>query len=830
VSCLSHEGVGLASVPSAHGPAPPRPAPPPRKEGALGQDSPSFPRHHATAATSPPTSLYWRLEATVARPSYTISQLAPFRPGRASALATPRRISLGRARSSKHVPVAMRALWSRALRTPGTCRCVSCAAAPWAVTRRTGATGVRGAWASGTPTSTFAYTAAFAAGLAMDARAKRRRNEQWDSAFENIQADLRALQQAPMHRPAVGSAHQRDTARSAGAVPSELDWDHVFKAAGIDMIDDAVFEKRQLDSDTVAIPEVLWDLLRSDARLDGPSLLDWPANTSTSPALGNRHNLPPQSLWSLESVRLKALRNRASRKKLDIQELSVCSLIHNLLRHFEKHLPSTDELAVLSPHIASVAHLTGHERDKAYREILANMKALETTEKGDWPKDGTSIKTGPRLHAEPTYFQDTDGDFHYITEQLNVAVKKLFEEYHDKRRNPEDIAAATAKICHNLLISTAAPNLQTFNILLTGFQKWEQPRLVDNVIREIDNCKIRPNEITCAAVLDHYTETGRPVEFSRFVAKMRGVDNALMLARPDVTVNEVGNGRLVRTNAKVYQKVYPTPMVFQALMHGVMTFAGFERAMDIYFEMKDDGWGLDIVGLSRFLDDCLQRADWQGGLIVWDEIASVKGRIKPELLAKAYAQFLSLCTVTQQPSAFNTVLNDVVKRGYNRKAILTSYREIYNAVQPKKGYLAPAWSADNLLIAVSDYMKTDDATEAETTPFFEDMGAGSAKTSLQPEEQSNTEQADPWSAWMEHELGEPMQTRRLDGATAIGTPPSVEMIVGESPRIEEPQTQATANEVDPWAAWIEHELHEAVPGKATPPDGSESIPKRSKGS
>ena len=271
----------------------------------------------------------------------------------------------------------------------------------------------------------------------------------------------------------------------------------------------------------------------------------------------------------------------------------------------------------------------------------------------------------------------------------------------------------------------------------------------------MDVCKIRPNEITCVAILDHYTETRRPELFSQFVALMRGANNALMLARPDITVNEAGQGRLIRVSEqKVYQKVYPTPMVFHSLMHGVLQFAGFDRAMDIYYEMKEDGWGLDMIGLSRFLEDCMHRADWQGGLAVWEEIASIKGRIKPDLLAKAYAQFLTLCSVAQKPAAFNSVLTDAIKRGYNRKELITSSNNLIRTVRQKKGYLAPAFSADNLLIAVSDYMKADDSTEAETASFFEEMGVGLMPDDEVTQETAPTKTTDAWDAWLKHELGE----------------------------------------------------------------------------
>ena len=241
---------------------------------------------------------------------------------------------------------------------------------------------------------------------------------------------------------------------------------------------------------------------------------------------------------------------------------------------------------------------------KSIQAIKKERTLLETTSKEEWPEDIMTIRSGPKFSAEPDYMQDADGDFHHIAEQLNTAIRNIFDEYQDKRKDTTQLAIATAKICHNLLISSAAPNLQTFNILLTGFQKWERPRLVRSVIAAWDDCKIRPNEITCVAILDHYVEANRPDDFSRFVAKMRGAGDAHMLAHPDITINEASEGRLIRaSDTKVFQKVYPTPMVFHSLMHGVLRFAGFDRAMDIYYEMKDDGWGLDMGALSRFLDD-----------------------------------------------------------------------------------------------------------------------------------------------------------------------------------------------------------------------------------
>lgn len=643
----------------------------------------------------------------------------------------------------------MVARWSRALRNPGSCKCISCLANPPAGSRCAGALGLRGF-----QTSAFTYTAAFPTGFAVDTPAKKR-NKQWDTPFDPFCETARAIEKLSNPQP---SAEEHGTnKRGAASQPlQEADWDAVSRVIAMELDDDPVLEQRQTESDKLAIPEVLWDLLSIDAR--GPSLLDWPSSTGLNP--GKKYNLPPQSLWALETARLKAKRNRQTPKKLAIQELSVCLMVHRLLAESKAHMASDDAFVSLSPHIRSVALFTPEEVGTSIRRIRANITALETTPHEDWPEDPMTLRIGTKFDAEPDYVQDEDGDFHHIASQLNVAIKALFTEYHFKRESPEGMALATAKLCHNLLVSSAAPNLETFNILLTGFQKWECPSLTDIVIEALDNCKVRPNEITCAAILEHYTDTQRPDDFSHFVAKMRGAGSALMLARPTVNVNAASQGRLVRTSEKkVLQKVYPTPLVFDALMRGVFAFAGFDRAMDIYYEMKADGWGLDARALSRLLDDCMHRGDWAGGLAVWEEIASIQGHIRQGMLTKVYGQFLALCSIAQKPVAFNTVLADVSKRKYNRKGVLNEWRANLSAVKRGRGHPAPAWTADNLLIAVSDYMKDDGGdADAKTAEFFKELYIEEEQKAEAEAEAESKDSAgassDAWDAWLEHELGD----------------------------------------------------------------------------
>lgn len=662
----------------------------------------------------------------------------------------------------------MRAIWSRATSNPGTCRCISCVSTSGALARRSGRTALRRTWAIGTPTSTFVYTTIFAAGLAIDARAKAARNTQWEKAFSQ-------LAQSTGDGPPGERAKDTNTAtESIGLsdghhgltfddLPYDFDWGALERIVGMELDEDPILEDQEIQSQIRDYAELAWEDLRFDSRFPGVQLLEFPTNTG--PELV-RYNLPPQSLWAPDALRVNALQRRHSWKKLAMQELSTGLLIHELLH--KNNVPRFDKAwdvnsDNLSHQIRDVIALNAVEREQARLSIL---EALENLHKVpvDSPADVIAqAKIHPDHPGIPEYYQDVDGDFYTITTQMNRSIQNLFAS--DVHGNDRKEAVVLAKICHNLLVSSASPDLQTFNTLLVGFRRWRRRKLVDCVIPALNYNKIRPNEITCREILNHYASLrhGNPEDFSRFVARMRGVGDGLMLATPKVNVNEASHGRLVRVDErKIYQKVHPTPMVFSSLITGVMRFAGFDRALDIYYEMKADGWGLDVQGLTRMLNDCIRRADWEGGLYIWGEISSIKARVDHEDMTKAYGQMLGLCSITGNTVAFNQILTDISTEGFDRNKILDLALRNEHVAKKKKQYLAPAWVADNVMIAASAYIKDSKDSEAEQTLEGMDEDNNTTFTQHAPDAPDGVEDiahntADPkevWASWLEREFGE----------------------------------------------------------------------------
>lgn len=606
--------------------------------------------------------------------------------------------------------------------------------------------------------------------------------------------------------------------------PEGLDWDAVHRVAGTELTEDQVFQKRQSEVDIEDISKQMWKLLAFDSRYPGAEALEWPVNTGE---VLIRYNLPPQSLWSTDEMRRKALSSRQTWKKQIIQELSIGYLIHALLSpvaSLSDQLPE-DGLQSLSQSIHTICKLGPLENNRRRSEILKSMTSIQ-----DQPVDASfaeisrakRVTRGPGI---PQYFQDEDGDYYHICQQMNLAIRQILFGEQNSPIDGNQVSLTLAKVCHNLLVSSSAPDVHTFNILISGLTRWRLSDLVDRVISAFTDCKIRPNEITCVAILDHYLQCNRPEDFSKFVAKMRGVHRGgLMLAKPTITVNERGAKRLIRVSQeKVIQKVYPTPLVFNTLMHGALKFAGCARALDIYYEMKEDGWGLDITGLGHFLDDCISQADWNNGIYIWNEILSIMNKIKPAQKEMAYSKMLSLCSVTGNTAAFNQLLKEVVDQGLNRRFIVKSALVTAQKLHDQPSSMVPPWSADNVLFAIGDYM--EDVMEKEDLAkepvdfeqnYPPQEGSETAKPpSKEPDvawpswiqqELTETVQRDyrhagsektsannpdaAWSSWIQHELAEP-----VEGNSCLQKESESEKTTAKSPDVA-------------WSSWLEHELKE----------------------
>ncbi|OCK97632.1 uncharacterized protein K441DRAFT_655503 [Cenococcum geophilum 1.58] len=569
----------------------------------------------------------------------------------------------------------MHTLWSRAIQTRYTCRCASCISNTTALARRATIVAGRRLGRPG-PSSTLLYSTIFATAAIVDGRAKRNRRDQWDAAISSAKESVNPAKDSVEWTSTVeGDVEGTDAWFPESWKAPWLDGSDiklVNRTVGMEVINDGIIDLEQRSgNDLEGDIEDLWELLAGGTRMD------WPLNTGAKLIL---HHLPPQSLWAPDHIRAKALRRRrCAWKKMRRIEMSVAKLVYGLLERIKLYGQSEVAVNALPVSVQSVAALEPEEFHISANDISLCLASVIQT-----PIDLVDKVHSPNV-VRPTYSQDVHGEFHAICDEMNNALQSIFRH---RPTEPERAKVLVAKICHNLLVSPAPPDIQTYNILITGFARLEQPDLCSVVIDSLLETKIRPNEITCAAILDFYTRTNQPTEFSNFVALMRGINQGLMLAKPDIWINNAGKSRLVHlSNGKTVQRVHQSPLIFDVLMHGVLRFAGCDRAMEIYHEMKSDGWGLGSKGLMMFLEDCAKQNDWANGCLVWEEIQMLKDKTntmgKRETKShrswehRAYNTMLDLCRNTSHSIAFTEILNEAVACGHDRKTVVKALNRRY---------------------------------------------------------------------------------------------------------------------------------------------------------
>lgn len=142
----------------------------------------------------------------------------------------------------------------------------------------------------------------------------------------------------------------------------------------------------------------------------------------------------------------------------------------------------------------------------------------------------------------------------------------------------------------------------------------------------------------------------------------------LMLATPGVNINEFNHTRFApdEKSDKVIQRPYATPMVFGAIVKGVLEFSGFETALKVAEAMAQEGWSLCMNGLGPLIRDCADRRDWKAGSALWKHVSTLQalsrrrkdiGPSGESLAIPTYASMLRLCRRCDKREEFDVVLD-----------------------------------------------------------------------------------------------------------------------------------------------------------------------------
>ena len=469
-----------------------------------------------------------------------------------------------------------------------------------------------------------------------------------------------------------------------------------------------------------------------------------------APVLGPEQqieNIDPQSIYAPPKLRQLLYKHRWTPKKLRTAEIVTARLAVSLLLHqrlriatrgsggksrrtdveiYNANEPS-DEAQIPSK-MHQLASLSTEELQKLNKFLYEEKEAVANIDPFDERFDDSLPKFIPK------YSQDSAGAYHRFIREVNKNVRAIFQKY---RAGEFDLQTTIAKVCNELLNSTAAPNLHTYNILLVEFsslaknsssftslldtgvdtarfppdsiskplRKYHAKELgciIDSIFTALRDARIRPNETTCAAMLYHYIERDDAKAFARLVTLMRGQEEGLMLAHPEINYSPEGymKTRLrpkVGRSEKIIQAVTPTPTVAEALISGVLHFVGLEQALAMLSSLTGDGWAIDERGLAAIVRHCAHEKNWKSGLEGWDRLRELATNSrtsissKPRLSCTAYRAYIALCWSCDEREALRIAVNEAVQMcKYSTKSVLAS-------LEPRARSRAHLWLRNSTL-------------------------------------------------------------------------------------------------------------------------------------
>lgn len=552
-------------------------------------------------------------------------------------------------------------LWSQVGRVGCSCRCPSCLTTKHKLVRRV-STAIATVRARPKTSSTFLYSAIFAAATVTDGYFKRQRRARWDEAISKAHAQLEASQRAIQDHPDQLLEESNALSREEELPKKSNESPRGQEANG---------KKRKVAAHPGGSHEHLMDFENVIRYAPKPGAPRPPYLRSTEPLFypspWGAEFSAPQSLWSGEYQRMKAYARIWSKKKISRAELASARLAVNMIMAIELESISRINLALLPRAVREIARLSRAEQEVLLSDLRDDLGATNTLEPWESRRGATAGMTVPQ------YEQREDGSHYPIVEELNESILGLLRAY---KAQEIGFVALVIKIAHNLLVSSAPPDLQTVNLLLLGFhglgdRARTRHQITGAVIHFCLSVRVRPNEITCATILSCYVEQNNSEQFVRFVGLMRAADGTrgLMLAKPDINITEASQGRLVQhdqSGQKVFQAVSPSGLVFWQVIRGVLKFSGLQAAIQICQNFGKLAWGLDRLCLYELLRQCAKEQDWESGRWVWDQVEIFRERHHKDL-ASIVGMMLALCLKCDERCMFDKIFSDALHQKYELK-------------------------------------------------------------------------------------------------------------------------------------------------------------------
>ncbi|KYK61238.1 hypothetical protein DCS_02380 [Drechmeria coniospora] len=221
------------------------------------------------------------------------------------------------------------------------------------------------------------------------------------------------------------------------------------------------------------------------------------------------------------------------------------------------------------------------------------------------------------------------------------------------------------RVCYNLLVSSHAPDIHTYNTLIVAFNKVGQHGLADALVNSFFRERLlRPTPSTYAAVLDHHRVTRNHGGFLRTLACLTGIDGQTGAKFRRRHVNDVATSEALgrwaadtrmrtRTGDWVWEHMPLSRPLVEDILGGLLFFRLFDQAASFLLACLRSGVDVGSAVASHVLDDCVAALDWRAALrlvrgftdgkVRWESMLSTDDDVANSRIILRLRTLLDLC-------------------------------------------------------------------------------------------------------------------------------------------------------------------------------------------
>jgi hypothetical protein len=250
-------------------------------------------------------------------------------------------------------------------------------------------------------------------------------------------------------------------------------------------------------------------------------------------------------------------------------------------------------------------------------------------------------------------------DIESVEEQRSALHRSLSALCHRATPSKSSIDLMLAKICYNLLISTAPPSIFTYNTLLREFNRLRQPHLTQIVVDSyFFESKLKLNKTTALLILKHYRIKEDPDGFNAISKRMGGHEKSMRIKRrhtDDLWKESVKEwaltNKVIHRGAFLYQKMPRGAPIFHSLIYGCLEMKKIRCAVRYVRAALREGIEVTSETLCNVIKNCLAEVDRLAGISLlrailwWTADYDVSTTFYSPAVRSQLYRLLSLCGI-----------------------------------------------------------------------------------------------------------------------------------------------------------------------------------------